>query len=168
MGTAHGGVFPVVRCRRRRACLRLGRCGCLREEHCGVGLLRRQQKPRGAGPVPASNRKRKLKPPFWVFGIFEGTLSRHPSPPGLSSMGGGSEGPGEANSTAGPSRTFGPKRPIGGSQDGRQTYNLGEAVEHEAPQSSGQHTPGGRGSAARPHARLRLEQQTGQKRRGRF
>ena len=37
--------------------------------------------------------KENLRPHFGVFGIFEGTLSRHPSPPGLSSMGGGSNCP---------------------------------------------------------------------------
>ena len=34
--------------------------------------------------------KKTLSPHFWVFGIFEDTLSRHPSPPGLSGMGVGS------------------------------------------------------------------------------
>ena len=48
---------------------------------------------KGVGSVPPSNRLRKVKRLFWVFGIFEGTLRTDKCPSGLSSMGGGSNCP---------------------------------------------------------------------------
>ena len=62
-------------------------------EHCGVVLVSMTAKRAGRRTGATVKTLRKVKPLFWVFGIFEGTFSRRQTGAGRSKLEGGSNCP---------------------------------------------------------------------------